>query len=145
MHSISYSQLRRAIAAGGELQTRSEAHEAEMVLTIAEEAALEEWCLVMYRWGSPVWLDILRCMAAAILEDHERRNLESAPDFFNRIMDPDLHASLGSPYNTTSLDAEGKIKAPDISRIGCNWYKRFLPRYPAKRSKWEDLRNQPLV
>ena len=46
MHSISYSQLRHTIAAGGELQTRSEAHEAEMVLTIAEEAALEEWCLV---------------------------------------------------------------------------------------------------
>ena len=51
MHSISYSQLQRTIAAGGELHTRSEAHEAEMVLTIAEEAALEEWCLVMYRWG----------------------------------------------------------------------------------------------
>ena len=46
MHSISYSQLRHTIAAGGELQTRSEAHEAEMTLTIAEEAALEEWCLM---------------------------------------------------------------------------------------------------
>ena len=36
MHRIPFSQLQRAIAAGGELQTRSEAHEAEMVLTIAE-------------------------------------------------------------------------------------------------------------
>ena len=54
MHKIPFSQLQRAIAAGGELQTRSEAHEAEMRLTIAEEAALEEWCLAMYRWGSPV-------------------------------------------------------------------------------------------
>ena len=43
MHRIPFSQLQRAIAAGGELQTRSEAHEAEMVLTSAEEAALEEW------------------------------------------------------------------------------------------------------
>lgn len=58
MHNIPFSQLQRAIAAGGELQTLSEAHEAEMVLTIAKEAALE-WWLVMYRWGSPVWLDIL--------------------------------------------------------------------------------------
>ena len=82
MHKIPFSQLQRAIVAGGKLRTRSEAHEAEMVLTIAEEAALEEWCLVMYRWGSPVRLDILRCMAAAILEDRERRNIESASDFF---------------------------------------------------------------
>ena len=38
MHKI---QLQRAIVTGGELQTRSEAHEAEMVLTIAEEVVLE--------------------------------------------------------------------------------------------------------
>ena len=86
-------------------------------------------------------LHILGYMTAAILEDREWRNLESAPGFFNRIMDPDLHAS--GPC--TSLDAAGKIKAPDISRIGCNWYKRFLPQYPAKRSKWEGLRSQPLA
>ena len=36
MHRIPFSQLQRAIAAGGELQTRSKAHEAEMVLTVAE-------------------------------------------------------------------------------------------------------------
>ena len=126
MHTIPFSQLQRAIAAGGELQTRSEAHEAEMRFTIAEEAALEEWCLAMYRWGSPVRLDILRCMAAAILEDRERRNIESAPDFFKRIMDPDLR-------DCTSLDVEGKIKAPDTSRIGHNWYKRFLTRHPAPK------------
>ena len=118
MHKIPFPQLQRAIAAGGELQTRSEAHEADArgaYITIAE-AASEEWCLLTYRWGSPIRLDILRCMAAAILEDRERRNLESAPDFFNRIMDPNLHAS--GPC--TSLDAGGKIKAPDISRIRCN-------------------------
>ena len=45
-------------------------------------------------------------------------------------MDPDLYASLSSPCNTTSLDAEGKTKAPNITRIGCNWCKRFLPRHP---------------
>ena len=120
MHSISYAQLRRAIAAGGELQSRSEAHEAEMVLTIAEEAALEEWCLVMHRWGSPVRLDVFRSMAVAILEDCERRNIESAPDFFKQIMDPDLRSLC------TSLDAKGNIKALDIPRIGRNWHQRFL-------------------
>ena len=41
MHMISFSQLQRSIVAGGELQTRSEAHRAEMVLTISE-AALED-------------------------------------------------------------------------------------------------------
>ena len=80
-------QLQRAIAAGGKLQTCSEVHEARMVLTIAEEAALEEWCLVIYRWGSPVRLDILRCIAATMLEDRERRNIESAPNFLKRILD----------------------------------------------------------
>ena len=117
MHSISYSQLQRTIAAGGELQTRSEAPEAEMVLTIAEEAALEEWCLVMYRWGSPVRLNIFRSMAVAILKDREWRNIESAPDFFKRIMDPVLRSHCRSP----SLGAEGNIKAPDVSRIGLNY------------------------
>ena len=29
------------------------------------------------------------------------------------------------------LDAEGKTKAPDISRIECNWYKMILSRRPA--------------
>ena len=53
-----------------------------MVLRVAEEAVLDEWCLVMYRWGFPVRIDILRCMATAILEDRERRNIESTPDFF---------------------------------------------------------------
>ena len=71
-------------------------------------------CYVEYRWGSPVQLDILRCVAAAILEDHERRNLESAPDFHNRIMGPGLHDPCIS---------EGKIRAPAISCIGCNWHK----------------------
>lgn len=57
-------------------------------------------------------------MAAAMLEDRERRNLESAPGFFNQIMDPDLHDPC------TSLDTEGKIRAPDItlSCIECSWY-----------------------
>ena len=88
MHKILFSQLQRAITTGGQLQTHTETLEAEMVLTIAE-AALEEWCLVMYRWGSPIRLDMLKCIAAAILEDRERRNIKSAPDFFNRLMDSD--------------------------------------------------------
>ena len=96
-----------------------------MVLTIAEEAALEKWCLVMYRWEYPIRLDMLKCMAAAILDDHERRNIESAPDFFTRIMDP---ATRTQTLNTEELGA-----APDMSRIGCNWYKRFLTRHPALR------------
>ena len=80
MHRVPFSSLHRTIAAGGEPKTRSEAHEAEKVLTIAEEAALEEWCLVMYRRGSPVRLDIFRSIAAAILEDRERRNIETLPN-----------------------------------------------------------------
>ena len=120
MHKISFSQLQRAITTSEELQTHSEAHEVEMALKIAEETALEEWCLVMYRYESPIRLDMLKCMAAAVLEDRERRNIESASDFFNRIMDP--------ATRTQTLNAEG---APDISRIGCNWYKTFLTRHPA--------------
>ena len=34
MHKIPFSRLQRAIAAGGELQTHSEAHEADEVLTL---------------------------------------------------------------------------------------------------------------
>ena len=45
---------------------------------------------MMYRWGFPVRIDILRCRATAILEDRERRSIGSTPDFFSRIMDPDL-------------------------------------------------------
>ena len=121
MHKITFSQLQRAITTSGELQTHSEAHEAEMALKIAEETALEEWpCDVLYRCGSPIRLDMLKCMAAAVLEDLERRNIESASDFFNRIMD--------LATRTQTLIAEG---APDIPRIGCNWYKRFLTRHPA--------------
>ena len=42
MHRVPFSLLQCTIAAGGELKTRSEAHEVEMALTISEEAALEE-------------------------------------------------------------------------------------------------------
>ena len=122
MHKISFSQLQRAITTGVEPQTRSEAHEAEMALTIAEETALEEWCLVMYRWGFPIRLDMLKFMAVAVLEDRKRRNIESASDFFNRIMDP--------ATRTQTLNAEG-LGAPDISCIRSNWYIRFLSRHPA--------------
>ena len=48
MHKVSFSRLQRAITTGGELQTRSEAHEAEMAFTVSEETTLKEWCLVMY-------------------------------------------------------------------------------------------------
>ena len=71
----------------------------------------------MYRLGSLVRLDILRRTAVAILEDREHLNIESAPDFFNRILEPEL-GGFG-----TSLDADGKIGAPDIFRIRCHWYK----------------------
>ena len=85
MHKIPFSQLQRAIDAGGELQTRSEAHEAEMVLKIAEETAFGIWCLAMYRLGSLVRLDVLRRTAVAILEDREQLNIESAPDFLTEF------------------------------------------------------------
>ena len=61
-------------------------------------------------------------MAAAILEDRKRRNIENASDFFKRIMDPNLQGF--------GFDTEGKIKAPDISCIGYHWHKRFLSRHP---------------
>ena len=51
-------------------------------------------------------------MAAAILEDRERRNIETAQGFSKRIMDPDLR--LGLAGGLRGLDAEGNIKAPDI-------------------------------
>ena len=47
MNKILFPRLQLAIVAGGELQPRFEAHKAEMVLTVAQEAVLEEWCLVM--------------------------------------------------------------------------------------------------
>ena len=36
---------------------------------------------------------------------------------------------------TQTLNAEelGAAGAPDMSRVGCNWYKRFLARHPALR------------
>ena len=43
MHRVLFSLLQCTIAAGGELKTRSDAPEAEMALTISEEAALEEF------------------------------------------------------------------------------------------------------
>ena len=48
MHEIAYSLLQRAIQAGGETKTRSQAHENDVVLTIAEEEALEDWSLHMH-------------------------------------------------------------------------------------------------
>ena len=109
MNSISYSQLRRTIAAGGELQTRSKAHEAEMVLTIAEEAALEEWCPVMYRCGSPVRLDIFRRMAVAILGGRERRNIEAHQIFLSELWSLNCGASV-------RVWVQREIS--DVSRIG---------------------------
>jgi hypothetical protein len=37
--------------ASGEIKTRSEARENDMILIIAEEKALEEWCFYIHRWG----------------------------------------------------------------------------------------------
>ena len=64
-------------------------------------------------------------MAVAILEDHEWWNIESVPDFFK--------ANYGSwsPEPLYEFRCKEKYKAPDVSRIGCNWHKRFLSRHPA--------------
>jgi len=123
MHEIAYSLLQRAIQAGGETKTRSQAHENDMVLTIAEEEALEEWCLHMHRWGYPTRLELLRSMACAIVEDRQRRNLECASDFFLRTLDP-----------TTAVerrDRSGNLIGPNLELVGKTWYKRFLSRHPA--------------
>ena len=82
MHQIPFSARQRAVAAGGETKSCSEAHASDMIFTIPEEAALEEWCLHMSFWGYPVRIDILRGKAAAVLEDRERRNIEDASDLF---------------------------------------------------------------
>jgi len=66
VHEVAYSVLQRGIAADGEIKTRSEAHENDMTLTIAEEEAPEEWFLHMHRRGYPTRLDLLRSMACAI-------------------------------------------------------------------------------
>jgi len=71
MHKIPFSALPRAIAAGGEIKTRSEAYADDMIFTIPEKAALEEWCLHMSFWGYPVRIDIIRGMAAGVFEDRE--------------------------------------------------------------------------
>ena len=65
-------------------KSRSQAHEVEMTLTIAEKSALEECCLHMHHWGYAIRIDILRRMAAAIVEDRERRGVEDASDVFGR-------------------------------------------------------------
>ena len=49
MYELPIRSLQRAIAADGEIKTRSEAHENDMTLTIAEEEALKGWCLHMHR------------------------------------------------------------------------------------------------
>ena len=53
-------------------------------------------------------------MAATILEDRERRNLDSAPGFFNRIVDPDLP------------DAEGGIEVPIFPALDAIGSKDFF-------------------
>jgi hypothetical protein len=126
MREIASSLPQRAIAASGEIKTRSEAHENDMTLTlliIAEEEALEEWNLHMHRWGYPTRFDLLRSMACAIVEDRERRNIECASDFFHRMLDL-LTAVI-------RRDRHGNLLGPNLDLIGKNWYERFLSRYPA--------------
>ena len=92
-------------------KSRSQAHEAEMTLSIAEESALEERCLHMYHWGYPIRIDLLRGMAAAIVEDRERRGVEDASDVFERMIE----------YDTVSRrdrDENGKLKGSELRRIG---------------------------
>ena len=76
LHEVAHSVLRRAIAADGAIKTRSQAHGNDMTLTMAEVEALEAWCPHMHPWGYPTRLDLLQCMACAIVEDRERRNLK---------------------------------------------------------------------
>lgn len=128
MHQVPFSALQRAVAAGGEIKTRSEAHAGDMIFTIAEEAALEEWCLHMSFWGYPVRIDMLRGMAAAVLEDRERRNIEDASDFFQRIQTPD------EDHPFERRDSNGNHHGPDLSVIGKNWHKRFLQWHPKLKS-----------
>ena len=68
---------------------------------------------------------LLRGMAAAIVEDRERRCVEDASDFFERITE----------YNTPSLplrdrDDNNNLKGPDVERIGKSWYESFLMAVP---------------
>jgi len=128
MHQIPSLALQRAIAVGGEIKTRSEAHASDMIFTIPEEAALEEWCLHMSFWGYPVRIDILRGMAAAVFEDRERRNMEDASDFFPRIQSP----NKDHPFERR--DFKGNYHGPDLSVIGKNWHKRFLQRHQKLKS-----------
>ena len=60
MHRVQFSSLQRTVAAGGEPKTRPSPYMADMLLTIAKEAASGAWCLVMYRWGSLVQLSSFR-------------------------------------------------------------------------------------
>ena len=117
MHQITFSALQRAIATGGEIKTHSEDHAGNMIFTIAEEAALEEWCLHRSFWGYQVRIDILQGMAAAVLEDREQLNIEDASDFFQRIQ------SLDEDYPFQRRDSKGNYHGPELKAIGKNWHK----------------------
>jgi len=119
MHEVAYSVLQRAIAVNGEIKTRSEAHENDMTLTIAEGEALGEWCLHMNRWGYPTRLGLLRSMACAIVEDRQRRNLKCAADFFIRMLDPMTAVQR--------RDRSGNLIGPNLDLVG-KTYKRVLSR-----------------
>lgn len=52
MRQVYHQKLQRMVDAGLDVpRTRSTAQEANQLLALAEEAALEEWCLHMHRLG----------------------------------------------------------------------------------------------
>jgi hypothetical protein len=87
MLEVAYSLLQRAIQAGGETKTRSQAYDNDMALTIAEEEAQllkTESTYVLLGISNTDWHTAEYGRVCAIVEDRQRRNLECASDFFLR-------------------------------------------------------------
>ena len=60
-------------------------------------------------------VDFLRCMAWAIVEDQERRNLECAGNFFIRILNP--------MTTVERRERSANLIGPNLDLIGKNSYK----------------------
>ena len=85
----------------------------------------------MHRWGYPIRLDILRGMAAEIVEDRKLQNIEEAADFFQRI---------AGPMCASRRDTDGILRGRDPNAIGKNWHKAFLARHPSLKSVYSSVR-----